>query len=192
MLPRPDPLRAGRALVDTALSVVKELGVSKVLLSIPRPRFQLGPSAFASSPQKLGLIPPICRGHQTQPLHLLHCHSEEPRFVGRRRISALHGTDTAEILRFAQDDMPAILSARARSTAPLTPCGAWEPTFCFERRGLKQAGGLNCSGGVSPPERTHLPQAPIQKPFAYRPPGAYRRNDAEVTLHPRLRLGNQK
>jgi len=35
-----------------------------------------------------------------------------------------------------------LFRARAPSTAPLTPCGAISPAFCFERWGLTQVGGL--------------------------------------------------
>jgi len=73
----------------------------------------------------------------------MSCHSEESRSPGRRRISAVLPSN-AEILppdRVGSQDDTAT-RARARSTAPLTPCGAWDTTFCFERWGLNQAGGL--------------------------------------------------
>ncbi len=50
------------------------------------------------------------------------------------------------ILRFAQDDSP--YGARARSTAPLTPCRAWEITFSFERWGIEPGGKIFCSGDL--------------------------------------------
>ncbi len=51
---------------------------------------------------------------------------------------------------------------------------------------MNQVGGFNCSGdlmitescgGVSPPEKAHSLQAPIRKPFAYRPPGPSDRDE---------------
>jgi hypothetical protein len=88
-------------------------------------------------PQEAGIGSPLWRENQAQLLPHASCHSVESRFPGRRRIFPIRTLINAEILRFAQDDIP---GARARSTAPLTPGGAFRTAFCFERWGLNQAG----------------------------------------------------
>ena len=68
--------------------------------------------------------------------------------------------------RHCQDPSPAkrvqddtAKRARARSFAPLTPCGAFSPAFSFERRGLNQVGGI-------PEEHQNLlAQIPYPKAF---------------------------
>jgi hypothetical protein len=90
----------------------------------------------------------------------MSCHSEES--VSRRTTKNLRSScSNAEILPpdriGTQDDIGP--RARARSTAPLTPCGAWETTFCFERWGLNQVGGI-------PEENQNLlAQIPYPKTF---------------------------
>jgi len=88
------------------------------LLSIPRPHFQLGP---LFRPREAGIDSPDLSGRS----------SSAPRSAPTRR-----GICRAKARRYK------CFRARARSTAPLTPCGAWETTFCFERWGLNQVGGL--------------------------------------------------
>lgn len=95
--------------------------MSKIGLSIPRPRFQFGPlfrpreagvdsSAVAETSNS---APPVA------PLYERRNHRCQGSAVVDRRYRA-----------------------RARSAAPLTPCGAFTTAFCFERWGLNQVGGI--------------------------------------------------
>jgi hypothetical protein len=66
MLPHPSTY-TGRASTGRHRTISCQRTLSAEGLAIdPRPRFQFGPSAFAFSPKKLGLVPPIHRGHQAQ------------------------------------------------------------------------------------------------------------------------------